>query len=83
MYKYGYSNFTLKDFCDGYIFLNPMSEYETVTVIPNFITPEKVAFVKQQEWGFRNKDLSAKDINDTIRTWINDTKIILKEMSDK
>ena len=82
VYKYGYPDFTLKDFCDGYIFLNPISDYQMVTVIPNFITPEKVAFVKQQEWGFRNKDLSAENLNDTIRLWINDSKIKLKEISE-
>lgn len=71
VYKYGYPNFTLKDFCDGYIFLKPISEYQSVTAIPNFITSEKVEFIKQQEFEYRDKDLTAQMLNDSIEIWLN------------
>jgi hypothetical protein len=82
VYKYGYPNFTLKDFCDGYIFLNPISEYKSVTVIPDFITSDKVEYVKQQEFEYRNENLTAKDLNDTIRIWLSEFKLKMKKMNN-
>jgi heme-binding uptake protein ChaN (Tiki superfamily) len=82
IYKYGYPNFTLKDFSDGYIFLNPISEYESVTVIPNFVTPEKVEFIKQQEFEYRNENLTAEMLNDTIRIWLIESDLKLKRMNN-
>lgn len=76
LYKYGYDNFKLEDFCDGYIFLKPIKEYNPVTPIPNFIKPEQVEFIKTQELDFRNSELTSENLNDTIRIW-------LKENSDK
>jgi len=70
VYKYGYPNFTLKDFCDGYIFLVPINVYEPVTLIDNFIKPEQVEYIKTQELEYRNLNLSADDLNDTIRNWL-------------
>ncbi len=69
-YKYGYPNFSLKDFCDGYIFFTPISDYEVVTQISDFIKPEQVDYIKGQEFEYRDKDLTAKDLNDTIRIWL-------------
>jgi len=36
-YRYGYEDFTLSDFCDGYIFTMPFSQYKGVTIIDGFI----------------------------------------------
>ena len=36
LYAYGYPNFKLMDFCDGYIFLNPFSNYKNVSVEENY-----------------------------------------------
>ncbi|MCF6294541.1 MAG: hypothetical protein L3J25_02480 [Flavobacteriaceae bacterium] len=82
VYKYGYPNFTLKDFCDGYIFLNPISEYKSVTAIPNFVTPDKVEFIKQQEFEYRNKNITAKNLNDTIQIWLNESELKMRKMSN-
>ena len=70
VYKYGYNNFSLKDFCDGYIFLKPINQYESVTAIPNFIKPEQVEYVKSQELDLRSHNLTAKDLNDSIKIWL-------------
>ena len=80
VYKYGYPNFTLKDFCDGYIFLKPINEYSTVTPIKNFVKPENVEHIKQQEFDYRKANLTANDLNDTIKVWLDDFQIIIKEM---
>lgn len=82
IYKYGYQNFTLKEFCDGYIFLTPISEYKSVTAIPNFINPDKVKHIEQQEFDYRGKNLTAKNLNDTIRIWLTETELEMKKMNN-
>jgi len=42
VYRSGYERLTLEDFADGYVILGPLSEYETVTPIPDFITDANV-----------------------------------------
>ncbi len=42
IYRYGYDKFTLKDFCDGYIFQKPLSQYQGVTTIKNFINRKNI-----------------------------------------
>lgn len=55
-FKYGYDNFTLSNFCDGYIFLAPLSELESVHWIENFVNETNYDIVKsiQQDPVFRN-----------------------------
>ncbi|MDD3771881.1 MAG: ChaN family lipoprotein [Weeksellaceae bacterium] len=77
VYQYGYPNFTLKDFCDGYIFLKPINDYTTVTPIADFVKPENVEYIKQQEFNYRNTDLTAQDFNDTIKAQL---KVYQKEI---
>lgn len=80
VYKYGYDNFKLEDFCDGYIFLTPIKNYNPVKVIPNFIKPEQVEFIKNQEVDFRNSNLTAKNLNDSIRIWLMEVGDKLRKM---
>jgi hypothetical protein len=40
MYRRGYDDFTLSDFCDGYIYHMPLSQYEGVTGIENYINSD-------------------------------------------
>jgi hypothetical protein len=42
-YALGYEDFTLEDYCDGYIYQRPISRYEGVTPDPEFITEENLA----------------------------------------
>jgi hypothetical protein len=42
IYKYGYSNFNLEMFCDGYIFQMPLSEYKGVTAINGFVNESNI-----------------------------------------
>jgi len=42
IYEHGYKNLTLKDFCDGYIYQKPLSEYESVTTISDFINKNNI-----------------------------------------
>lgn len=42
-YSYGYADFKLSDFCDGYIFQRPLAKYEAVTVDEKFVTESNLA----------------------------------------
>ncbi len=37
VYRHGYEDFRLADFCDGWIYAKPISEYAGVTPIPNWV----------------------------------------------
>lgn len=82
IYKYGYPNFLLKDFCDGYILLCPISEYKSVTIIPHFVTSDKVEFIKQQDFEYRNKDLTGEMLNDSIQIWLDEFELKTKKMNN-
>ena len=55
-FKYGYDDFRLSNFCDGYVFLAPLSELESVHWIENFVNETNFNIVKsiQQDPVFRN-----------------------------
>ncbi len=73
LYKYGYDNFTLSDFCDGYIYQCPLSEYTGVTPIEEFVNEYNLAEAKSQcpnPW-FKNPSVTAEDFNEAIKTEVN------------
>ena len=53
IFSVGYFRFYLEDYCDGYIFQKPLSEYQGCTVDPLFIT---AANVKEAVRNFDNYD---------------------------
>ena len=50
LYKFGYDNFTLKDFCDGYICQGTFGDYEGVTAIKDFINETNIGKVKAEAY---------------------------------
>ena len=46
-FKYGYDDFKLSDFCDGYIFLCPFSKMEGVEPIKDFLNKDNIEEAKQ------------------------------------
>ena len=46
-YAFGYDDFTLDKFCDGYIFLMPLNEYKNATIESNFYTRENLVKLKE------------------------------------
>lgn len=42
-YSYGYADFKLGDFCDGYVFQKPLAKYEAVTIDESFVTESNLA----------------------------------------
>ena len=67
IYKYGYNNFALDMFCDGYIYQMRLSEYTMTTPISYFINEENIEQARMQ---FPNPDFrnaSIEDFNDAIK----------------
>ncbi len=52
-----------------------------MTAIPDFITPNKVKYIEQQEFDYRGKNLTAKNLNDSIRIWLTETELEMKKMN--
>lgn len=46
LYKIGYSDFTLGDFCDGYIYQKPIKELNGISVIENFINEKNLQLAR-------------------------------------
>lgn len=79
-YKFGYENFSAKDFCDGIVFLCPTSEYDIVIAIPDFISENMVEYVKQQEFEYRNKNISAGELNELITKQTEEYQKLIKSL---
>jgi hypothetical protein len=62
-WKHGYDDFGLGDYCDGYVILGPLTEYEGVSVAEGFITEEnRLAAIAQ----IANPDPRVKDSSRTV-----------------
>ncbi|MGI5173605.1 hypothetical protein H0R92_08400 [Treponema sp. OMZ 840] len=62
LYKFGYDNFTLKDFCDGYICQGTFGDYEGVTAIKDFINETNIDRIKAEGYPtVRNFSLKQHD----------------------
>jgi len=47
-YAFGYPNFTLDQYCDGYVFQNSFVNYKPITMEPDFITEENLPIAKKR-----------------------------------
>ncbi len=59
LYRTGYTDFRLQEFCDGYIFQRPFAKYEVVHFVEDFINPSNLAEFQRQvanPW-YRDKNL--------------------------
>jgi len=54
-YAFGYPNFTLDEYCDGYIYQNAFKNYKPITMEEGFISNDNIndlkEFLKCQGWG--------------------------------
>lgn len=66
VYRHGYPTFRLADFCDGWIYWKPISEFEGVTPIAGWITPENLEQARSQTPNPRSRDLSVEKFNAAI-----------------
>ena len=75
-WKYGYPEFSLADYCDGYIIQGPMTGYRGVSVAEGFINEQnRIAAILQSA----NPDPRVKDttrsVADLVESLASDTKI--------
>lgn len=59
-YSMGHEDFTLADFCDGYIFLKPYSQIEIVSVADSFYTGNRLNEIKEY---FKGLGLSEEKVD--------------------
>ncbi|MFC2138675.1 hypothetical protein ACFLTE_10905 [Bacteroidota bacterium] len=67
IYKRGYNSFTLDMYCDGYIYQMPLSEYNGVTAIEDFINEENIEKARSQSPNPEFRNSSIKDFNNSIK----------------
>ncbi len=68
----GYPNFTLEDYCDGYIYQMPLGEYEGVNVIDGFINESNRLEAIAQSANPRTKD-SSRSVAELMESMRRDT----------
>ncbi len=66
VYRHGYEDFKLADFCDGWIYTRPISECEGVTPIPGWVNESNLEFARAQSPNPRFREASAEEFNEGI-----------------
>ncbi len=66
VYRHGYEGFKLADFCDGWIYTKPISEYVGVTPIPGWVNESNLEFARAQSPNPAFREASAEDFNEGI-----------------
>lgn len=66
VYRNGYEDFRLADFCDGWVYLEPISEYEGVTPIDGWVTEANLARARARSADPRLREVSADEFNERI-----------------
>ncbi|MCK4413018.1 MAG: hypothetical protein KAY32_05705 [Candidatus Eisenbacteria sp.] len=70
VYKHGHEPFTLAEFCDGWVYTKPLSEYEPVTYIESWINESNVARARANAMNARWRDFSVAQLNAGCRSYI-------------
>jgi hypothetical protein len=66
VYKHGYEDFTLADFCDGWIYTKPIFYYEGVTPIPDWINADNIERARRQTPYLPARNYSIQEFNAMI-----------------
>lgn len=66
IYKFGYDNFTLGTIYDGYVCQGPLSEYQGVTPIKDFLNEHNIGEARAQSPNPNMRNMSAEDFNNAI-----------------
>jgi hypothetical protein len=63
VYCHGYEDFKLGDFCDGWIYTKPISEFEGVTPVPEWINEGNIEHARAQSSNPAFREASAEKFN--------------------
>ena len=66
VYRHGYEDFKLSDFCDGWIYTKPISQLVGVTPIPGWVNESNLEFARAQSPNPGFREASAEDFNEGI-----------------
>ncbi|MBD3235526.1 MAG: hypothetical protein GF330_02345 [Candidatus Eisenbacteria bacterium] len=66
VYHHGYDDFRLSDFCDGWIYTRPISEYEGVTPIEGWIDADNLSRARAQSPNPAFRDASIQRFHESI-----------------
>jgi hypothetical protein len=67
VYSQGYQHFCLEDFCDGFIYQCPLSAYQPVTILEDFITEKNIKAAREYSPDPDFKHATVKDFkNDAL-----------------
>jgi hypothetical protein len=66
VYRHGYEDFRLADFCDGWIYTKPISLYAGVTPIPGWVHEGNLQHAQQQSPNPRFREATAERFNQGI-----------------
>jgi hypothetical protein len=66
IYKHGYDDFSLADFCGGYIFHMPISQFLGVTPIDGFVNESNIERARRQSPNPRYREASIDEFNSAI-----------------
>ena len=64
VYRHGYEDFKLADFCDGWIYTKPISECVGVTPIPGWVNESNLEFARAQSPNPGFRQASAEEFNE-------------------
>lgn len=66
VYSHGYSDLTLGDIVDGYIYHGPFCDYEPVTPIPGFINAENLEYARRNSVNPAFRTATAERYNEAV-----------------
>jgi len=66
VYRHGYKDFKLSDFCDGWIYTKPISECVGVTPISGWVNESNLDFARAQSPNPRFRQASVEEFNEGI-----------------
>lgn len=72
VYKHGHEPFTLTKFCDGWVYTKPVSEYEPVTYIEDWINDDNIARARATAMNPRQRNYSVEKMTRTCRSYLDD-----------
>lgn len=82
-YSIGYGTLAMKDFCDAYVVLGPVCEYETATLMENFITAKNLENTIEQAYPYNfTREWTVQSCNDSIRKWYREEKVFLEKIKN-
>jgi hypothetical protein len=63
---HGYEDFKVGDFCDGWVYWNPISRYGSVRPIPGWINEDNIERARAQTPTVRAREYSVEEFNAMI-----------------